>query len=56
MTGPQLHAVLSGLQATLDAIDAGRIDATPTERAYLAGALDVARRMAGPPPEPDAVT
>jgi hypothetical protein len=35
-----MFEVISGLRALLAAIDAGRIEATDTQRAYLAGAVD----------------
>jgi len=37
------------LRAALAAIDSGDVEATAVERAFLAGGLDVAERLAGMP-------
>lgn len=56
MTGmtspPSDRSVREQLAALLAAVDRGEVEATSTERAYLAGALDIAERLdaAGPGP------
>jgi len=44
------ETVAAGLRRVLAALDAGEVDVTPSERAYLAGALDVLEQMSNPPP------
>lgn len=44
------EAVAAGLRRILAVLDAGEVDATAAERAYLAGALDVLDQMPAPTP------
>lgn len=44
------EAVAAGLRRVLAVVDAGEVDATAAERAYLAGALHVLDQMSYPPP------
>ena len=43
----------AGLRRVLAAVDEGELEATPAERAYLAGALDVLEQMPARPPYSD---
>lgn len=47
-TPPVAAEVAEQLRALLAVIDAGEMDATDTERAYLAGAADALDAVAGP--------
>lgn len=47
MTPEEVHRAAEGIADTLASIDAGSLDATPTERAYLAGALHALRATLG---------
>jgi ABC-type sugar transport system substrate-binding protein len=47
MTPEELVLVADGITDTLASIDAGALDATPVQRAYLAGALHALRVMLG---------
>lgn len=42
-----VRAAANQLRGLLDAIDTGQVEATPNERAHLAGALDALGRVTG---------
>lgn len=47
MTPEEVRDAIEGLEATLRLIDAGEIDSTPVQRAYIAGTVNGLRASDG---------
>lgn len=47
MTPDEIRRAADGLAETLASVDAGTLDATPVQRAYMAGALHALRAALG---------